>query len=369
MEQSVPVADMRPARLRFAIPALGLSVLATYGITFYALGTAAPQIAASFGVGTDWIFGIFSAALPDQRGHRPRPLDGWSFGSAAARALFLGSLGRAAAIVAMTLAPNYWSFAGALIVVMMFGQITEYDAAFAAMVQSRGVEARRAISQITLWGGFASTVFWPLTATMLEAMTWRQMYLIYAALMVLMALPIGWIFSGKRVTDTSVDSRTSSANMAEVASPNSSPMSDTDQRRVFWLLVAAFGFSAMAMAIPVLFLPVMEGLGFGATALIAGTVFGPSQTGARAIEFLASRRWDPMIVAVGCDGSVPAVVADPGIRRNVVCDRCDLCGPVRSGPRRQLRDPRYGGADPVRHGRLCNPGSASSRRPVLSSLR
>ena len=173
----------------------------TYGITFYALGTSAPKIAAAFGVGTDWIFGIFSAALLINAGIAPsagRLVDRIGGG----RALFLGSLGRAAAIVAMALAPNYWAFAGALVVVMMFGQITEYDAAFAAMVQSRGAEARRSISQITLWGGFASTVFWPLTATLLDAMNWRQMFLIYAALMVVMALPIGWIFSGTRRTVT-----------------------------------------------------------------------------------------------------------------------------------------------------------------------
>ena len=82
-------------------------------------------------------------------------------------------------------------------------------------------------------------------------------------------------------------------------------MSLAEQRRVFWLLVAAFGFSAVAMAIPVLFLPVMEGLGFGATAVIAGTVFGPSQTGARALEILASRRWDPLKVAVGSTALFP----------------------------------------------------------------
>jgi MFS family permease len=295
-------------RRQWAVNALGLSVLVTYGITYYAVGSAAPHIAREFGLGTEWIFGVFSCALLLNAGvaaSAGRLVDRIGGG----RALFLGSLGRAGAIVAMALAPEFWSFAAALVAVMLFGQLTEYDAAFAAVVQTQGERARRSISQITLWGGFASTAFWPLSAVLLERMGWREMFLIYAGVMVLVAWPVGWLFqdrsAAKRPADPA-DPAQAAATAPQYSAPEPAvPLSDAERNQAHWLLVGALSFSAIAMAIPVIFLPILQGLGFAAAALIAATVFGPAQTGARALEFLVSGRWHPLTVAVIATALLP----------------------------------------------------------------
>src|SRR4029079_5481030 len=65
-----------------------------------------------------------------------------------------------------------------------------YDAVFAALGKLYGREARTPITNLTLFGGFASTVCWPLSAFLAETFGWRSTCLIYAALHLVVALPL-----------------------------------------------------------------------------------------------------------------------------------------------------------------------------------
>ncbi len=65
-----------------------------------------------------------------------------------------------------------------------------YDAAFATLAFFGRTEARRAIMQLTLIAGFASTIFWPLTGWLVEAIGWRHTYGGFALLHLLVALPL-----------------------------------------------------------------------------------------------------------------------------------------------------------------------------------
>ena len=52
-------------------------------------------------------------------------------------------------------------------------RLTLYDAAFATLARLDGPAARRPISQITLLGGLASTVFWPIGDALARSLGWR----------------------------------------------------------------------------------------------------------------------------------------------------------------------------------------------------
>ena len=65
-----------------------------------------------------------------------------------------------------------------------------YDAVFAALGKLYGKDARTPITNLTLFGGFASTVCWPLSALLAESFGWRGACLIYAALHLVVALPL-----------------------------------------------------------------------------------------------------------------------------------------------------------------------------------
>ncbi len=57
-----------------------------------------------------------------------------------------------------------------------------YDPAFATLARLSGSRARSAITILTLAGGLASTVFWPLGLWLLQHMDWRGLCFVYAVL-------------------------------------------------------------------------------------------------------------------------------------------------------------------------------------------
>ena len=65
-----------------------------------------------------------------------------------------------------------------------------YDAAFATLGRLYGQGARQAITNLTLFGGFASTACWPLSAYLVSSLGWRGTCLVYAALHLAVALPL-----------------------------------------------------------------------------------------------------------------------------------------------------------------------------------
>ena len=65
-----------------------------------------------------------------------------------------------------------------------------YDAAFSALGSIYGKDARGPITWVTLFGGFASTVCWPLSAFLVEHLGWRGACLVYAGIQLGFALPI-----------------------------------------------------------------------------------------------------------------------------------------------------------------------------------
>ena len=65
-----------------------------------------------------------------------------------------------------------------------------YDAVFAALGRMYGSDARGPITNLTLFGGFASTICWPLSAFMIEHVGWRSACFIYAALHLFVMLPL-----------------------------------------------------------------------------------------------------------------------------------------------------------------------------------
>ncbi len=69
---------------------------------------------------------------------------------------------------------------------------TLYDPAFAVISRLFAANYRRAITMLTLFGGFASTVFWPLTQFLIAEIGWRQALLVLAALNLIVCVPVHW---------------------------------------------------------------------------------------------------------------------------------------------------------------------------------
>ena len=79
-----------------------------------------------------------------------------------------------------------WALAG----MAMAG--TLYEPAFAALAGIYEGDYKRAVTFVTFAGGFASTVFWPLTERMVVWAGWQGTLVVYAGLHLLVCLPLHW---------------------------------------------------------------------------------------------------------------------------------------------------------------------------------
>lgn len=168
-----------------------------------------------------------------------------------------------------------------------------YDAAFAALVRLYGQDARKPITGITLIAGFASTVGWPLSAFLDAQIGWRGACYVWAALHLLLALPMNWrLIPAVSATPPPSGSKPAAAP-ATPTLPDKVAAAETYARRsaqrrtqFFWLSVyfatTAFVTSAYAAHLPGLLTVMGAGT---AGAVLAAALLGPAQVAARLAEF------------------------------------------------------------------------------------
>ena len=146
---------------RRTVICLGTAQLIAWGTSYYLIGVFGEHIAATSGWSRGFTYGGFSVGLlvmgfasawagraVDRHGGLP--------------VLASGSLLNAAGCLGLAYAHHPAVYCLAWIVLGLSMRLTLYDAAFAALARIGGAGARRAMAQITLLGGLASTTFWPL---------------------------------------------------------------------------------------------------------------------------------------------------------------------------------------------------------------
>jgi MFS family permease len=101
-----------------------------------------------------------------------------------------GSVVGAVSIAAIATAPNLLAFYAAWVLAGTAQAAVLYPPAFAAITGWYGPNRVRALTTLTLVAGFASTIFAPLTAALLDQMTWRQTYLVLGALLAVVTIPL-----------------------------------------------------------------------------------------------------------------------------------------------------------------------------------
>lgn len=70
--------------------------------------------------------------------------------------------------------------------------LTLYEAAFSVLALHNSGGFRRSVGIVTIAGGFASTVFWPLSTVLSDQLGWRGALLCFAALQAFVCLPLHW---------------------------------------------------------------------------------------------------------------------------------------------------------------------------------
>jgi predicted MFS family arabinose efflux permease len=165
-----------------------------------------------------------------------------------------------------------------------------YEAAFSTLGRLYGLTARDAIATLTLWGGFAATVCWPLSACLVQLVGWRATCLAYAILQLVVALPL-YIFvlphEEKRSPEAPLPP-------PEVAPASSYPASNRSLLVGLLATILTTGgviFSMWSVHI----ITILQGRGVAlASAVALGAIIGPAQVGARAVEMAVGRYHHPL---------------------------------------------------------------------------
>ncbi|HLL26996.1 MAG TPA: MFS transporter [Xanthobacteraceae bacterium] len=282
------LARLTKSRWR-AIPILGVCQILAWGAIYYTPVLVVPLIAAERGWSLTLAMGGFSVGLfaaglsspfvgvmiDRHGGHRVMPL---------------GALLGAAGLLAITYAADPVLYFAVWIALGAAMAASLYDPAFATLARIFGADARRAITLLTFIGGFASTVSWPATHFLIEAIGWRGTYVAYAVLLALVSAPL-LAFALPRehaAAEIPPEGRVRARSKHLPA------------RGVAFLLVAvAFALYAfIPSALSAHMLAIFTRAGIASAAVVAiGALFGPAQVTARLLEFTFARKQHPLVIA------------------------------------------------------------------------
>jgi predicted MFS family arabinose efflux permease len=289
---------------RLVVGALGFTQILGYGTTFYLLAILSLPISSDTGWSLPWVIGGLSIGM--LCGGLASPLVGRAIERHGGRpVLAAGSVLLALGLVGVGSATNLSLYLLAWCVIGLGMGSSLYEAAFAALGRLYGRGARSSIITITLYGGFASTICWPLSALLNEAVGWRWTCLIYAAVHVLAAVPVYLIFPKTAAGRTA-------AEPASIVPPRASAP-DAPWGRITLLALLAMHLTLTAIVATVVsvhLLVILEGRGYSATAAVMlGALLGPSQVAGRAIELVIGRSFHPFWTAVASSSLIVTSVA------------------------------------------------------------
>jgi MFS family permease len=167
-------ADARPVDRRVVITALGIAQILAWGTSFYFPAVFAEPIVAETGWSLGFVvggtsIGLLTAGLISPQVGRASDVHGGR------PVLLASSLFYATGLALVGFSPALPIYlAGWVLIGIGMGSGLYDDAVFAALGRMYGSEARGPITNLTLFGGFASTVCWPLSAFMIEQFGWRS---------------------------------------------------------------------------------------------------------------------------------------------------------------------------------------------------
>ena len=264
-----------------AVPVLGVTQILSWGTIFYTPVLIVPLIAAEHSWSISFAMGGFSVAL--LAAGLVAPYVGRSIDRLGGQVtMTVGSLIGALGLVLIGYANHPIAYYAVWIVLGVAMSANLYDSAFATLGRIFGAGARRPITALTLAGGFASTVSWPATHFLLEAVGWRGTYLVYAALMACISAPLHAFALPRGRFQADVAKQADAKAPDKVLPPHGLP----------FILVAsafaAYAFVPSGLSAHLLAIFARSGIDAG-TVVWIGALFGPAQVGARLIEFTFGR--------------------------------------------------------------------------------
>ena len=277
-----------------AVIALGITQITAWGTSYYCLGVLAGSIGNELGWTRGFVFLGFTVSV------LVMALISTAIGRlidrvGARSVMSAGSVIVAIALLLLSKVHDQWAYL-AVWALMGFGmRLCLYDAAFAALVQVTPTRGRAAISYLTLFGAFASSVFWVVGHYLDEALGWRQTVVVFAALNIVVCLPLHWFGLARREAVVSADGAVAKAATASGPAPLEGT-ARTIGIVLFALIMSLNGYVFGVVSVQLV--PLLEAAGLAAaTAVWLASMKGVAQFAGRAVEITFGRNLSPMMVA------------------------------------------------------------------------
>jgi hypothetical protein len=287
-----------------AVVALGITQITAWGTSYYCLGVLAGPISRDTGWSRGFVFLGFSVALLvmgvvssvvgraiDRHGGRAVMTLGTGLVSTG---LFALSQARSEAVYLLV-----WAFLGVGM------RLCLYDAAFAALVQVVPSRGRKAISYLTLFGAFASSVFWVVGHALEEQLGWRQTLIVFALINLVVCLPLHWLGLARRESDQSA------GTAAPAASADGPPLEGTTRSvaiALFALIMSLNGYVFGVVSVQLV--PLLEAAGLATAAAVwIASLKGVAQFGGRIVEIVFARKLRAITVGRIAIGILPPALA------------------------------------------------------------
>jgi MFS family permease len=287
---TVPDALVMPrTRSVVTITTLGIGQILAWGSSYYLPAVLAKSIASDTGWPLAWVVGGLSLGL--LASGCVSPSVGRAIGRRGGRPILaLGSVLIAAGLLLLAGAGNLPLYLAGWLTIGLGMGAGLYDPAFATLGRLFGPTARSAITTLTLFGGLASTVCWPLSAFLVTHVGWRSTCVVYAALHIVVLMP-AYLFILPR------EGALPPRRQPLQAGPDA-PVQVSADPGLFLVGLLGLTLTVSAMISTLLsvhLLTMLQSQGIGLAAAVSlGALIGPSQVGARTIEFFIARYHHPI---------------------------------------------------------------------------
>ncbi|NEX63762.1 MFS transporter [Noviherbaspirillum sp. 17J57-3] len=271
---------------------LAFTQISAWGSLYYAFAVVAPDIQRELGWRGETVFGVYSWSLL-VAGLASTPVGILLDRFGGRMVMACGSLLAAAGLGLLANVHSLGAYIAAWTLIGVAMAMVLYEAAFATINREFHLQSRKAISVLTLFGGLASTVSWPLTLWLSGRVGWRDTFLIYAAVQALLCAPMHLLLpAGRRAPVPPPDARMEQAR--------NFTLREAVRHPVFWKLAFAFATNMFIFsALSVHLIALLQRFGHAAAgAVLMASLIGPMQVAGRMAEMSVANRFRPQTVGI-----------------------------------------------------------------------
>ncbi|WNJ89336.1 MFS transporter [Bosea sp. 685] len=214
----------------------------------------------------------------------------------ARKVMIAGSTLAAPGLVLLALSQDLFSYFAAWVVLGSAGAATLSTAAYIFLNETLGQQAKSAIGALMLVTGLSSSVFWPLTAFLMQTIGWRGACLVFAAAMLLICVPIYSFGLGVRALHRAPAG-------AHAVQGGKAPVT----RSTFYLVTTSITLNAfVTLGLSAVLIELLRARGLSMPQAVAfGSFLGVIQVAARGIDLLGGGRWDGVSTGIVAGSLLP----------------------------------------------------------------